>query len=44
LGSFICVAAGNQVLIFPESGYSQSPIGKRTDGISTTARPQKKCK
>jgi hypothetical protein len=34
-GSFIYVAAGNQVLIFPENGYNENPIGKITDGISS---------
>jgi hypothetical protein len=34
-GSFIYVAAGSQVLIFPESGYNQNPVGAITDGISS---------
>jgi hypothetical protein len=34
-GSLIYVAAGNQVLIFPESGYNRQQIGAITDGISS---------
>ncbi|HEY3675175.1 MAG TPA: hypothetical protein VGK84_04220 [Candidatus Tumulicola sp.] len=33
-GSLIYVAAGNQVLIFPESGYNSQQIGAITDGVS----------
>src|SRR5580692_6383192 len=33
-GSLIYVAAGNQVLIYPESGFNPRQIGAITDGVS----------
>jgi hypothetical protein len=34
-GSLIYVAAGGQVLIFPESGFGRKQIGSITDGVSS---------